>query len=141
MALLRLDAIFFFEYGDEKKTSATRLFRFYANSLKVKSIFIASSMQDMLNHGVGKALNQLDLDNNPAVQISRYELDEFNRIAFQIKTPQGYESFKGKMAMDMSYLQMEVMSSNGNSFSVDLQKFDLISYIMLKELGIPYSFE
>ena len=96
-------------------------------------------MQNMLDYGIAKVFDQFDQENNPAVQISRYELDEFNRISFQIKTPQGHESFKGKMATDMSYLQMEVIKPDRTTFLVDLKKFDPISYIMLKELGIPYN--
>lgn len=141
MALLRLDAIYFLEYGDVNSTIA-RLFRFYPQDFTVRSIFLNSSMNDMLDFGVAKIFNELDNISSPAVNTSRYELDEMNSLSFQVKSPeQGFESFQGKIAVDMSYLDMKVQREDEASFELLLQKFDPVSYIQLKELGKPYSFD
>ena len=140
MSLLRLNEVYFIEYGNETTGMFTRLFRFYPEEYKVKSIFVTGGdVNKQINIGIAAALEAMD-SNNSEIKIleSIYHLDE----NYQIKFTLGKDQFHGALALDHSYISIDVKTIGvEDNFKGSLFQFDLIKYIQSKELNVPYFFE
>ncbi len=128
MSLLRLDGIYFMEYGDDSFNTITRLFRFYTKEFDLKSIFLAGGdINKQITLGLGESLKLMDNEvTDPGIITSTYQLDE----NYQIKFTLGNEGFIGSLSLDHSYIDITI----DNTTNVTLKKINLIEYIKLKEL-------
>jgi hypothetical protein len=139
MSLLRLNGLYFMEYGDQTAAHLTRLFRFYAKDFKLVSLQLAGDINKHISSGIAQVLSIMD--SNPednALITSKYQLDENYQLKFKLNT----EEFHGSLSIDNSYISLTLNSpKTKNKTPVYLERLDLANYIKLKELGEPYSFD